>query len=159
MPDLILMDIFLKGDCDGIEAASKIKEFNITVIYLTAHSEESTIERAKITEPYGYMIKPYDVNELKYSIEFSIYKNKMEKALRESEKLCSITLDAVNDGLWDWDISSGNVFFSNNYYKMLGYNPGDFPANYESWKLLIHLDDIDFFEKQLKNVWNPRGKF
>jgi CheY-like chemotaxis protein len=68
MPDLILMDIILKGDSDGIEAVSKIKNCNIPVIYLTAHSEESTIERAKLTEPYGYIIKPYDRTELKYAI-------------------------------------------------------------------------------------------
>jgi len=75
---------------------------------------------------------------------------KMEKALRESEKRYSITLDAINDGLWDWDISSGDVFFSDNYYKMLGYNPGEFPANYYSWRLLVHPDDIDSLEKQLQ---------
>lgn len=51
MPDLILMDIVLKGDIDGVEAASMIKDFNIPLIYLTAHSEENTIERAKLTEP------------------------------------------------------------------------------------------------------------
>ncbi len=149
MPDLILMDIFLKGDSDGIEAASKIKTLNIPLIYLTAHSEASTIERAKLTEPYGYIIKPYDINELKYAIELAIYKNKMKKALRESEKRYSITLDAVNDGLWDWNIPSGDIFFSNNYYKMLGYDPGEF-TNYESWRLLVHPDDIDSLEKQLK---------
>jgi PAS domain S-box-containing protein len=77
-------------------------------------------------------------------------RKKMEKALRESEERYSITLDAVNDGLWDWDVSSGDVFFSNNYYKMLGYNPGEFPANYESWRLLVHPDDIDSLEKQLQ---------
>ena len=149
MPDLILMDIFLKGDKDGIDAASKIKTLNIPLIYLTAHSEASTVERAKLTEPYGYIIKPYDINELRYAIDFAIYKNKMEKALRKSEKRYSITLDAVNDGLWDWDVSSGDVFFSNNYYKMLGYDSGEF-TDYESWRLLVHPDDIDSLEKQLK---------
>ncbi len=86
MPDLILMDIILKGDIDGIEAVSNIKDRNIPVIYLTAHSKESTIERAKLTEPYGYIIKPYDRTELKYAIELAIYKNQMEKELKESEK-------------------------------------------------------------------------
>jgi len=86
MPDLILMDIVLKGDTDGIEAVSKIKDLNIPVIYLTAHSEESTIERAKFTEPYGYIIKPYDRTELKYAIEFAIYKNQMEKELKENKE-------------------------------------------------------------------------
>jgi len=86
MPDLILMDIILKGEIDGIETVSKIKDLNIPVIYLTAHSEESTIERAKLTVPYGYIIKPYDRTELKYAIELAIYKNQMEKELKESEK-------------------------------------------------------------------------
>ena len=86
MPDLILMDIILKGELDGIETVSKIKDLNIPVIYLTAHSEESTIERAKLTEPYGYIIKPYDRTELKYAIKLAIYKNQMEKELKESEK-------------------------------------------------------------------------
>ena len=78
MPDLILMDIVLKGDIDGVEAASMIKDFNIPLIYLTAHSEENTIERAKLTEPQGYIIKPYDVSEIKYAIDLAIYKNQME---------------------------------------------------------------------------------
>ena len=86
MPDLILMDVILKGHSDGIDVVSKIKDLNIPVIYLTAHSEESIIERAKLTEPYGYMIKPYDRNELKHTIELALYKNKIEKELKESEK-------------------------------------------------------------------------
>ncbi len=96
IPDLILMDIVLKGDSDGIEAVSKIKDLNIPVIYLTAHSEESTIERAKLTEPYGYIIKPYDRTELKYAIELAIYKNKMQKQLKDNEEKF---LKAFNENL------------------------------------------------------------
>jgi PAS domain S-box-containing protein len=65
----------------------------------------------------------------------------------------------VNDGLWDWDVSSGDVFFSNNYYKMLGYDPGEFPANYESWRLLVHPDDIDPPGKQLQEILELRRGF
>jgi PAS domain S-box-containing protein len=86
-------------------------------------------------------------------------RKKMEKDLRESEKRYSITLDGVNDGLWDWDVSSGDVFFSNNYYKMLGYDPGEFPANYESWRLLVHPDDIDPPGKQLQEILELRRGF
>lgn len=58
-PDLVLMDIVLKGDMDGIEAATQIKEdFDIPVVYITAHPEESTAKRAKLTTPYGYLFKP-----------------------------------------------------------------------------------------------------
>lgn len=74
-PDLILMDIILKREIDGIEAISKIKELNMPFIYLTTHSEEHTIKRAKITEPSGYIIKPFDSKELKYAIELALYKS------------------------------------------------------------------------------------
>ena len=85
-------------------------------------------------------------------------RKKMEKTLRESEERYSITLDAVNDGLWDWDVSSGNAFFSPNYYKMLGYAPGEFPASYKTWRLLVHPDDIDSVEKKLqKSIKSNEG--
>ncbi len=98
-PDLILMDIILKGAIDGIETISKIKKLDIPVIYLTAHSEESTIERAKLTEPAGYIIKPYDSTELKYAIELAIYKNEMDKKLKISEKEYRKLYNSMNEGL------------------------------------------------------------
>ncbi len=66
-----------------------------------------------------------------------------EQALRKSEEKFRLTLDATNDGLWDWDIPSGTAFFSPRYYTMLGYEPGEFPATFEGWKSLIHPDDLD----------------
>ena len=99
MPDLILMDIVLKGDTDGIDVASKIKNLNIPVIYLTAHSEESTIERAKLTEPDGYIIKPYDRTELKYAIELAIYKNKLKNKLKDSETKYHTLFNQAADGI------------------------------------------------------------
>ncbi len=86
MPDLILIDIIFKGNINNIEAVSKIKELNIPVIFLTAHSEEFAIEHAKLPEPYVYLIKPYNRNELKNAIELVIYKNQIYKELKESEK-------------------------------------------------------------------------
>ncbi len=77
-------------------------------------------------------------------------RKKALESLKESEERYSITLDAVNDGLWDWNVSSGDAFFSPNYYKLLDYNPGEFPASYESWRLLVHPEDIDSVEKELE---------
>ncbi|MDI6644207.1 MAG: PAS domain S-box protein [Methanobacteriaceae archaeon] len=85
-PDLILMDIVLKGEVDGIDAAQKIMKLNIPVVYLTAHSEKATIERAKFTTPYGYILKPFQSNELALTIEMAIYKHEMEKNLRKNEE-------------------------------------------------------------------------
>ncbi|WP_135612341.1 response regulator [Methanococcoides sp. AM1] len=79
-PDLVLMDILLKGDMDGIEAAEEIrKRFSIPVVYLTAHSDENTLERAKQTEPYGYILKPFTERDLSSNIEIAIHKHLKEK--------------------------------------------------------------------------------
>lgn len=83
-PDLVLMDIVLEDKMDGIEAAMQIRScFDIPVVYLTAYSDEKILERARITEPFGYVIKPFDERELKINIEIALYKHKMESALRE----------------------------------------------------------------------------
>lgn len=85
-PDLILIDIVFKEDNNNIKLVSEIKNLNIPVIYLTTHSEESIIQKAKLTRPYGCIIKPYGAKELEYAIELALYKNQMEKELKESEK-------------------------------------------------------------------------
>lgn len=87
-PDLILMDIMLKGAKSGIEAASEIKEkFNIPVIYLTAYADESTLSKAKITEPFGYILKPFKEIDLHTSIEMALFKHKKETELRKERDL------------------------------------------------------------------------
>ena len=86
-PDLVLMDVILKGQIDGVEAASAIKErLRIPVIFLTAFSDDNTLQRAKITEPYGYILKPFEERELHTTIEMALYKHHMEKELRSSEE-------------------------------------------------------------------------
>ncbi|MBF0516186.1 MAG: diguanylate cyclase [Nitrospirae bacterium] len=82
-PELILMDIHIKGSMDGIDTAHEIRmRFDIPIVYLTAHADASTVERAKITEPFGYVIKPVEAKELKTSIEIALYKHKMETKLK-----------------------------------------------------------------------------
>jgi DNA-binding LytR/AlgR family response regulator len=83
-PDLILMDIMLKGDMSGIDAATHIREkYNIPVIYLTAYADESTLSKAKVSEPYGYIIKPFKEIDLHTSIEMAIYKHGKETNVRK----------------------------------------------------------------------------
>lgn len=78
--DLVLMDIMLKGDMDGIEAAEKIRElYDIPVIYLTAYADDKILERAKLTQPYGYISKPFKEKDLRTNIEMALHKHKMEK--------------------------------------------------------------------------------
>ncbi len=79
-PDLVLMDIVLKGKMDGIEAASQIRScYNIPIIYLTAFADEKILERARITEPFGYIVKPFVNEDLKIAIEIALYKHRVEK--------------------------------------------------------------------------------
>ncbi|HHT19063.1 MAG: histidine kinase dimerization/phosphoacceptor domain -containing protein [Euryarchaeota archaeon] len=85
-PDLILMDVVLKGDMDGIEAAKHIKKFKIPIIFLTGLLDDRTVSRALLSEPYGYIIKPFDNRKLKISIEVALYKDRMEKRLKKSQE-------------------------------------------------------------------------
>lgn len=125
-PDIVLMDIVLQGEMDGIEAAEKIhSRFNIPVVYLTAYSDEKILERAKITEPFGYIIKPFKERELQINIEIALYKHKIEKKLRESEEWFSATLSSISDAVIATD-SKGRVMFMNSVASFLtGWNLED----------------------------------
>jgi AmiR/NasT family two-component response regulator len=83
-PDLILMDIVLKGDMDGIEAAQMIhSQLDTPIIYITAYSDEEVLKRARITEPYGYILKPFKKSEVNANIQMAIYKHACDKKKSE----------------------------------------------------------------------------
>src|SRR3954466_12841275 len=85
-PDVVLMDVHIDGPADGIETAAQIPaELQIPVIYLTAYSEEATLERARGTRPYGYLIKPFSERELHASIQMVLERRRADAAQRESE--------------------------------------------------------------------------
>jgi len=84
-PDVVLMDIRLKGEIDGIEAASQIgTAFGIPVVYLTSYADEETLNRAKVTNPAGYIMKPFNEQELRATIEIAVYKHHMETEAKAS---------------------------------------------------------------------------
>ncbi len=85
-PDLVLMDIRLKGSMDGIEAGSIIKQFNIPVVYLTAHADAATLQRAKISTPFGYVVKPFDEIALQTTIEIALSRHQAEETMRQALK-------------------------------------------------------------------------
>jgi PAS domain S-box-containing protein len=99
-PDLVLMDIVLKGKMDGIETADRIRtNFDIPVIYLTAYDDDKTLGRAKVTEPFGYLIKPFQDRELHSTIEMALYKQKIDKKLKDNETWLATTLNSLGDGV------------------------------------------------------------
>lgn len=99
-PDLVLMDIKLQGRMDGLEAASRIKDdFGIPVILLTANADENTVQRAKYTQPFAYIIKPFEERELRTAIVLSMYRHEMEQKLIRRERLFATTLRSIGEGL------------------------------------------------------------
>lgn len=91
-PDLVLIDIVLKGPMDGIEFGRRIKaQYNIPIVYSTAYVDESNLQRAKETEPFAYLIKPYDMQELYATVETACYKHKAERQMLEAEKMTAIS--------------------------------------------------------------------
>ncbi|MDL1985283.1 MAG: PAS domain S-box protein, partial [Deltaproteobacteria bacterium] len=99
-PDIVLMDIVLEGAMDGVEAAEYIHDhFDIPVVYLTAYSDDTTLQRAKITEPFGYILKPFHEKELYTTIEMALYKHTMQRKLKESEQWLATTLKSIGDAV------------------------------------------------------------
>jgi CheY-like chemotaxis protein len=90
-PDLILMDIMLQGKIDGITAARQIRaDLDIPIIYITAYADEKTLQRAKLTEPHGYIVKPFRERELIITINMALYKHIMEKKLETTKSGCQL---------------------------------------------------------------------
>ncbi|MDP6776129.1 MAG: response regulator [Candidatus Latescibacteria bacterium] len=99
-PDLVLMDIMLRGQMDGVEAAGQIRErLDIPVIYLTAYADDETLARAKIAEPFGYILKPFERRELQTAIEMALYKHAIDKRLRDHEQWLATTLHSIGDAV------------------------------------------------------------
>lgn len=112
-PDLVLMDINLKGDMDGVEAARQLHtRFKIPVIYLTAYSDDNTLERAKLTEPVGYLLKPFKARELHAAIQMALSKHRMERKLKKHEQWLAAVLKSIGDAVIATDIK-GLVTFMN----------------------------------------------
>jgi PAS domain S-box-containing protein len=113
MPQVVLMDIWLKGSMDGIEAAEAIRRrIDVPVIYLTAHSDSATLTRAKLSEPFGYIIKPFEERELATTIEMALYKHQSDRQQREQREWLRVTLTSIGDAVISCD-TDGLVTFLN----------------------------------------------
>ncbi len=119
IPDLILMDIRLKGHIDGIESAMIVKdEMDVPIVYLTAYADQKTLERAKVTEPFGYLLKPFNIRELHSTVEMALYKHAIVKRLKENERWLATTLNSIGDGVIASDID-GKVVLMNTIAEQL----------------------------------------
>jgi len=112
-PDLVLMDIVLHGEMDGIETSKALKaRFDTPVVYLTSHTDDETLNRVKLTEPYGYVVKPFVDKELQGVIETALYKSQMEFALKQREMWLATTLGSIGDAVIATD-AEGRISFMN----------------------------------------------
>lgn len=147
-PDLILMDIKLKGDIDGVEASEQIRSrFNIPIIYITALSDNDALQRAKITEPFGYIYKPIDEKELYATIEMALYRHKMERKLKESEERYRTLFEDSRDALYITTREGKLVDVNQSMLDLSGYTREEMLGMGIQKKYINHADRTDFQEQ------------
>jgi two-component system cell cycle sensor histidine kinase/response regulator CckA len=121
-PDLIMMDIHLRGKLDGIEVAERIRSFlDAPVIYTTAFSDEETLERAKKTEPSAFLLKPYEIKDLQVAIEMCHYRYNAERKIRNNERRISTILKSIGDSVATTDMSGAVTFMNPNAERLTGW--------------------------------------
>lgn len=129
-PDLVLMDINLAGQVDGIEAAHQIRDsFQIPVVFLTAYSDEDTLQRAKLSDPFGYVVKPINKRELQANIHLALYRSQIDRALRESEERYAAVVRQSGEGIFLADVDGRRILEANPaLQRLLGYTEAEFEA-------------------------------
>lgn len=155
-PDLVLMDIVLRGEMDGIEAASIINSrLDIPVVYLTAYSDKKMLERAKATEPFGYILKPFEDKELKTTIEMALHNHKMGNMLKESEERYRSLVENAHDAIY---ISTSNGFqYANPAFENLtDWKKEELCSKEFNFWNIVHPDDKKLI-KEKKEAWK-KGK-
>lgn len=112
-PDLVLMDIRIQGPMDGIDVAEHIyAHLDIPVSYLTAYADETTLERAKATMPFGYVLKPFEEHTLRTTIELALYRHRMNRVLKKMDDWHAATLNALKEAVVAAD-AQGRIFYMN----------------------------------------------
>ncbi|HEY9708725.1 MAG TPA: response regulator, partial [Oculatellaceae cyanobacterium] len=112
-PDLVLMDIRIQGDIDGIGVAQQIRSrFDIPVVYLTAHADDSTLKRAIATNPFGYLVKPFQEREVHTTIEIALRRHQLEKRSEDTKQWFINTFDSIDNATIATD-RDGNITFMN----------------------------------------------
>lgn len=123
-PNLVLMDIRIEGEMDGIQTAEQIRsELDIPVVFLTAYADQATLARAKITEPFGYILKPFEERELQSTIEIALYRHKAEQRLRDSERRYRSLVDNSQGLIWTHDMQGRVLSINPAAARLLGYAP------------------------------------
>jgi PAS domain S-box-containing protein len=121
VPDLALIDIQLESGEDGIDAARELRtRYGIPVVYMTAHADDETLRRAVLTEPYGYVVKPFSMDDVRSAIELALHKHAVDERLAERERWFSTTLRSVADAVIACDVGQHVRFMNPSAERLLG---------------------------------------
>ncbi|WP_102796621.1 two-component system response regulator [Bowmanella denitrificans] len=159
-PDLVMMDINLGAGGDGINAAQRIgAELHIPVVYLTAYTSDDLIRRTGLTAPYGYIVKPYNVRELKASIETALARHRYEKITERSEKRLKAAVHAAKLGLWEYNVQRGTVLFEGLFGEQVNIVGDKVELKAHDFFARLALEDVDELEAMLRNGQNVSRTF
>jgi len=150
-PDLVLMDIKLRGKMDGIDAANAIRSScRLPIIYLTSYADEETFQRAKKTEPFGYLIKPFELKELSRSVDMALYKNKINNELLENKQRYEIAFHAGKTGVWEFWPNEKKYFTDKNLKALYGFDEDELSDNLDDWSALVYEEDRAEMEEKFQ---------
>jgi PAS domain S-box-containing protein len=154
-PDVVLMDIMLRGPMDGIEAAAFIREkLDVPVVYVTAYAEEEVLKRARVTEPYGYIVKPFEDRELQAAVEIALYRHKAERKMAESEKRYRTLVTSLKEGIMMTDVEENIAYANPAMCEMLGYREDQLVRM--NLSDLVPEEDIEKIREATKNRHHGR---
>jgi PAS domain S-box-containing protein len=120
-PDVALVDIRLRGKSEGFEIAERLRhERDVPVVYMTAHTDDDTLQRAAHTGAYGYVVKPFTIGEVKSALQVALFKHRLDQRLAERERWFSTTLRAIVDGVVACDADQRVTFLNAAAERMLG---------------------------------------
>ena len=149
-PDLVLMDIVMPGEIDGIEAAGIIqKELNIPIVFLSAYGDDKFIARAKEVEPFGYIIKPYQDESLKAAIEIALYNRDLAQKLKESEEQWRSLAENIQEGIVLAESSGRIIFWNKGAENIFGYSAQEALGKHLTFMLseAVRLDCQQYLQK------------
>ena len=149
-PDLVLMDIQLNGQSDGITAAEAIRnQFDLPVVYLTALSDAETLARAKLTGPFGYILKPLDERDLAIQIEMALYKQESDRQLRESDRRTKEILESITDAFYALD-ANWRLTYVNRKTQELWGRPLEELVGTGLWSLFPNYERTDIYREHMR---------
>lgn len=147
-PNIILMDINLSSKMTGIEAAEEIHKFmNIPVVYLTSYSDEHTFQKAKVTNPFAYLNKPFDGEQLQRVLDLTLLNFSITNQLEQTRERYEIALEAGNTAIWEILISTNEIYYDRNLRTLFGYEEYELSNQVMDWYYLIHPEDLSFVQE------------